>query len=106
MSTTTKPAKADETAAASTAPTVGTMPLPAQLERLKTRLAAVTSGKAKIEARLKARPNSEFVEGWKKRLGEYEESLAGIPIQIAQLEFTIAKRERDAKAKSEAKKAD
>lgn len=62
------------------------------IERLKSRLAAVTSGQAKMERFLKAEPNSPKAAEWKKRLQEYKTSAAGLPVLIKQMEDKIAAR--------------
>ena len=61
------------------------------LERLKSRLAVVTGGQAKMVAMLKASPNSPHAAEWKKRLDEYKTSAAGLPGQIKQMEDKLAR---------------
>lgn len=62
------------------------------LARARKRLDDVKAGHAKASAMLADRPKSDRAEGWKRRIAEYEESMEGLPIEIAKLEFTLKQR--------------
>jgi hypothetical protein len=62
------------------------------LARLTRRLADVTSGHAKLSALLKGRPNDHRAEGWKRRISEYEDSMAGLPVAIKAAQAKVARQ--------------
>jgi len=65
--------------------------------RLVQRLADVTSGHKKLSAKLDGGDVSPSQKvGLQKRLAEYEESMEGLPLQIATLELDIKRRSKTA----------
>lgn len=59
--------------------------------RLQKRLADVTAGKKKLERMLAGDPGSSRAAGWKRRIAEYDESIAGLPGLIRRAQEKVAK---------------